>query len=190
MSDRQPDPIAEARRQWTAHGWHEAADGMVMVTSLVRVQQLLMERIEALLRPHDLTFARYELLQVLAFSSRGSLPMTRLGSVLQVHATSVTSAVDRLERQEFCRRLRHPDDGRMVLAQITDAGRAVVRTATDELNAAVFERPGLEARDVAALTRLLTRFRESVGDAGPPDAGDGTDHRPGAGAGDAHYTAS
>eukprot|EP01032_Pedospumella_encystans_P009400 gene9401-biopygen7846 len=38
---------------------------MAMVTSLVRVQQLVMERIEAVLRPLDLTFARYEILMLL-----------------------------------------------------------------------------------------------------------------------------
>ena len=90
-----PDPIREAHRQWAAHGWGEAADGMAMVTSVVRAQQLLMERIDAALRPLDLTFARYEVLQLLAFSRSGSMPMTRLGSLLQVHPTSVTSAVGR-----------------------------------------------------------------------------------------------
>ena len=67
-----PDPIREAHRQWAAHGWGEAADGMAMVTSVVRAQQLLMERIDAALRPLDLTFARYEVLQLLAFSRSGS----------------------------------------------------------------------------------------------------------------------
>ena len=27
------DPIAEARRQWEAHGWHEAAPGMAAVAA-------------------------------------------------------------------------------------------------------------------------------------------------------------
>ena len=40
VSPRERDPIREAHRQWVRHGWADAADGMVMVTSLVRVQQL------------------------------------------------------------------------------------------------------------------------------------------------------
>ena len=44
------DPISEAHRQWVAHGWPGAADGMAMVTSVVRAHQLLMERIDAVLR--------------------------------------------------------------------------------------------------------------------------------------------
>ena len=162
MSDR--DPIREARRHWVKHGWSDAADGMVMVTSLVRVQQLLLERIDAVLRPLELTFARYEVLRLLSFSSAGAMPMTRLGSLLQVHPTSVTSAVDRLERQGFVERQRQDEDRRVILAAITEAGRSVVEKATDGLNSEVFEKPGLPAARVAALTELLDGFRAGAGD--------------------------
>jgi DNA-binding MarR family transcriptional regulator len=137
---------------------------MVMVTSLVRAQQLLMERIDAVLRPLELTFARYEVLRLLSFSSAGAMPMTRLGSLLQVHPTSVTSAVDRLERQGFVERQRRDDDRRVVLAAITDAGRAVVEKATDGLNTEVFERPGVDPAQLGDLTRLLGVLRADAGD--------------------------
>jgi DNA-binding MarR family transcriptional regulator len=158
------DPIREAHRQWVAHGWAEAADGMAMVTSLVRVQQLLLERIDAVLRPLGLTFARYEVLRLLSFSSAGAMPMTRMGSLLQVHPTSVTSAVDRLEAQGFVSRSRRETDRRVVLATITDAGRAVVDEATAGLNASVFDNPGLPASELADLPRLLGLLRAGAGD--------------------------
>ena len=164
MSTGERDPIREAHRQWVAHGWEPAADGMAMVTSVVRVQQLLLERIDAVLRPRGLTFARYEVLRLLSFSSAGAMPMTRLGSLLQVHPTSVTSAVDRLERQGFVERQRQDEDRRVVLAAITDAGRHVVEQATAGLNSEVFEKPGLPAARVAALTELLDGFRAGAGD--------------------------
>lgn len=161
MSDR--DPIREAHRQWVAHGWADAADGMAMVTRVVRVQQLLQQRIDAVLRPLDLTFARYEVLRLLSFSRSGAMPMTRLGSLLQVHPTSVTSAVDRLERQGFVRRERRAADRRVVLASLTPTGTAVLDTATTGLNA-VFEQPGLEPEQLATLTGLLDVLRVSAGD--------------------------
>ena len=164
MSTTDRDPIREAHRQWVAHGWTEAADGMAMVTSLVRVQQLLLERIEAVLRPLGLTFARYEILRLLSFSSAGAMPMTRMGSLLQVHPTSVTSAVDRLEAQGHVARTRSGSDRRVVLATITDAGRAVVEEATAGLNREVFEAPGLPAAELADLTRLLGSLRAGAGD--------------------------
>jgi DNA-binding MarR family transcriptional regulator len=157
------DPIREAHRQWVAHGWSAAADGMAMVTSLTRVQQLVMERIDAVLRPLDLTFARYEVLRLLSFSRAGGMPMTRLGSLLQVHPTSVTSAVDRLERQGYVERVRRTDDRRVVVASLTDAGRSVVETATAGLNE-IFENPGLDPARVAALTDLLGAIRADAGD--------------------------
>jgi DNA-binding MarR family transcriptional regulator len=160
----QLDPIREARRQWVAHGWDESAPGMAMVTSVVRVHQLLMERIDAVVRPHDLTFARYEILRLLAFTRAGALPMTRLGSLLQVHPTSVTSAVDRLEKQGFVRRSRGEADKRVVLCAITDAGRSVVEKATAELNERVFADPGLSPEQTAALTDLLGVLRAGAGD--------------------------
>lgn len=165
-SDREPgrDPIREAHRQWLAHGWHDAADGMAMVTSVVRVQQLLMERIDAALRPLDLTFARYEVLRLLSFSRSGSMAMTRLGSLLQVHPTSVTSAVARLERQQYVERTRGDADRRIVLATITEAGRAAVDRATRALNSDVFEQPGLPGPAVATLTQQLTELRAGLGD--------------------------
>ena len=158
------DPIAEAHRQWVRHGWGAAADGMAMVTSVARVHQLLMERIDTVLRPLDLTFARYEVLRLLSFSRSGSMAMTRLGSLLQVHPTSVTSAVDRLEAQGYVERLRREQDRRVILASITDAGRDIVERATQGLNATVFERPGLGAGDVSDLTTLLSAFRANAGD--------------------------
>jgi DNA-binding MarR family transcriptional regulator len=158
------DPIREARRQWVEHGWGDAADGMAMVTSVVRVQQLLLERIDAVLRPLDLTFARYEVLMLLSFTSSGAMAMARVGSYLQVHPTSVTSAVDRLEKQGYVARTRSATDRRVVLASITDAGRVVADRATAGLNTEVFETPGLSGREVSRLTKLLGAYRASAGD--------------------------
>lgn len=158
------DPIREAHRQWQVHGWGDAAEGMAMVTSVVRAHQLLMERIDAVLRPLDLSFARYEVLRLLAFTKAGSMPMTRLGSLLQVHPTSVTSAVNRLEAQGYVERLRREADRRVILAAITPAGRRAVDEATKRLNTEVFERPGLNPDGVTQLTGLLTELRAAAGD--------------------------
>lgn len=158
------DQIREAQRQWNVHGWTEAADGMALVMSVVRSQQLLMERIDGALRPMGLTLARFEVLRLLEFVRSGSLPMTRLGSLLQVHPTSVTSAVDRLEKQGFVERRRRDDDRRVVLAVITDAGRQVLDQATKALNSQVFEQPGLPPDEVRELTARLTDLRAGLGE--------------------------
>jgi len=158
------DPIAEAKRQWIAHGWADAADGMAAVTSLMRAQQIVLARVDAVLRPHRLTFARYELLMLLHFTRQGALPITKASARLQVHPSSVTNAVDRLEQAAMVRRLPHPEDGRATLIEITDRGRKVALAATQDLNDAVFSNPGLAPRRVSALVAAITDLRARAGD--------------------------
>lgn len=165
--DAQPlavDPIAEAARQWAAHGWASAADGMAAVTSLMRAQQIILSRVEAALRPFEISFARYEVIMLLYFSTRRSLPMRVIGSRLQVHQTSVTNAVDRLEAAGLVARRPHPTDRRATLVELTQSGVGVAETATAALNQAVFDRPGLDAPQVRALVDVLASLRRDAGD--------------------------
>src|SRR3954453_4312630 len=117
------DPIDLARSRWCDEGWTGAADGMSVVTSIMRVQQVLLARVETILRPLSLTFARYEVLMLLRFSRKGCLPVGKIGERLQVHPASVTNAVHRLEQDGFVVRTPNPSDGRSVLAEITSTGR-------------------------------------------------------------------
>jgi DNA-binding MarR family transcriptional regulator len=157
------DPIAEAKRQWIAHGWEDAAEGMTVVTSVMRAQQLLLARIEGTLKPFQLTFARFELLRLIAFTHDGRVPLTRAVKRLQVHPATVTSAVDRLVKDGLVERERHPDDGRAAVLTITDAGRALVDRATDALNG-VFADIGMPQEDAVTLVRIIARFRERQAD--------------------------
>jgi DNA-binding MarR family transcriptional regulator len=157
------DPIAEAKRQWVAHGWADAAEGMTVVTSIMRAQQLLLARIEFALRPFQLTFARFELLRLIAFTHDGRVPLTRAVKRLQVHPASVTSALDRLVKDGLVERERHPDDGRAAVLTITDAGRDLVDRATEVLND-VFADVGIPQEDAVELVRIIARFRERQAD--------------------------
>ena len=156
------DPIEEAARQWALR-WG-AVEEMRAVTSLMRVQQLVLAELDEILKPHGLTFARYEALVLLTFSRKGSLPLGKMGERLQVHPTSVTSIVDRLEAAEFVVRRPHPRDGRAVLAEITDAGRAVVDAATADLTSAQFGLRALGPDALDDLFRLLRPVRRGAGD--------------------------
>jgi DNA-binding MarR family transcriptional regulator len=137
---------------------------MAAVTSVVRAYQIFLARVDRCLKPFGLTFARYELLMLLSFSRAGSLPLNKLGSRLQVHPTSITSAVDRLEAQGFLVRRPHPSDGRVILAEITPAGRGVAKTATQAVNTDVFETTGLDADQIQALVEVLRVLRGGAGD--------------------------
>jgi DNA-binding MarR family transcriptional regulator len=137
---------------------------MAVVTSVMRTQQILLARVDEVLAPFGLTFARFELLRLLGFSREGALPLGKAGARLQVHQTSITNAVDRLEAQGLVRRVRHPTDGRAVLAEITAEGRRVVKRATVELNARVFTDLGLDDGELERLFAVLETFRRVAGD--------------------------
>lgn len=158
------DPIAEAARQWAAHGWADAAPGMSAVASVIRAQQLMLARIDRALKPFELSFARFEMLRLLAFAREGRMPLASAIARLQVHPTSVTNTVDRLSRDALVVREPHPGDGRAAFISLTDAGRALVEQATRALNTEVFTAPGLSEADTADLVRILARLREDAGD--------------------------
>jgi DNA-binding MarR family transcriptional regulator len=156
------DPIDEAARQW-GERW-ERVPAMHAVTSLMRVQQLVVGRLDAILRPHGLSFARYEALVLLVFSARGSLPLGKMGERLQVHPTSVTSIVRRLEAAGLVVRRAHPDDRRAVLCEVTPEGRALVETATADLVATDFALGALGDDQLSELSALLRPVRHGAGD--------------------------
>jgi DNA-binding MarR family transcriptional regulator len=156
------DPIARAAAIW--EGRFGDSRAMAAVTSIMRAQQILLAELDALLRPHGLTFARYEALVLLTFSRRGALPLRLIGERLMVHPTSVTNTINRLERQELVIRRPNPMDGRGTLAEITPAGREVVERATADLMAAAFGMRGYADSQLEEAFWLLRELRVTAGD--------------------------
>ncbi len=166
------DPIERAGQTWEQHFGPAAA--MRAATSIFRVQQILLARFDEALRPHDLTFARYEVLVLLTFSRTGELPLKVIGSRLMVHPTSVTNAIDRLTAAGYVRRRPNPADGRGVLAGITGAGRAVVEQATAALTDMDFALQDVPPDELSTLFDILRRVRLGAGDvAGSAVTGEG-----------------
>ena len=158
------DRIAQARENWQRSGWGDVADGMVVVTSVMRAHQILLARVENALRPYDLSFSRFELLRLLAFSRTGALPIGKASDRLQVHVTSVTHAIRLLEAAGLVERVPHPSDGRTTLVQITALGRSTVKDATITLNNEVFSDLGMSAEESGALVASIGALRRSAGD--------------------------
>jgi len=156
------DPIARAAQTWQSRFGDSKA--MAAVTTIMRVQQILLAELDGLLRPHGLTFARYEALVLLSFSRDGALPMSLIGQRLMVHPTSVTNTIDRLEKQAFVVRRPNPRDGRGTLAEITPAGREVMQRATADLMKAEFGLPGYGDARLDELFTMLRGVRVAAGD--------------------------
>jgi DNA-binding MarR family transcriptional regulator len=161
------DPIDRAGDLWQQRWPDEPSEvyaSMRAVTSIMRAHQILIAQLDATLRPFGITFSRYEALVLLVHSRNGALPLSKIGERLQVHATSVTNVIDRLEAAGLVRREPNPRDGRGTLAVITEDGRKVADKATVELNSARFVMSALPASDLEALFRILRRLRLEAGD--------------------------
>jgi DNA-binding MarR family transcriptional regulator len=156
------DPIARAAEIWQHRFGPSAA--MAAVTSVMRAQQILLGELDRILRPHGLTFARYEALVLLSFSRRGALPLRVIGERLMVHPTSVTNTIGRLEKQGMVVRRPNPRDGRGTLAEITASGRDVVQRATGDLMAADFGLAGYADGQLTEIFGLLRGLRLAAGD--------------------------
>lgn len=142
----------------TADGWayYEAA------SALLRTASLVSHKVDEVVRPHGLTFARYEVLLLLSWSRRGQMSLARIGDQLLVHQASITGVVDRLEADRLARRVAHPSDGRVTLAQITNRGRLVVAEATDSI--ACDLDLGIDDDTAEEIYALVQRLRRGVGD--------------------------
>jgi DNA-binding MarR family transcriptional regulator len=158
------DPIEEAGRQWEEHWGAEHVPSMVAVTSVMRAQQILLARLNEVLDPLELTFARYEALMLLYLSREGSLPLGKMGARLQVHPASVTSLVDGLERARYAQRTPHPTDRRTTLATITPRGQKVAGAATEALNAISFGTAPLGRGELETVADALKLLRVGAGD--------------------------
>ncbi|GAA3542052.1 MarR family transcriptional regulator [Amycolatopsis ultiminotia] len=156
------DPIARAASLWEDR--IGPAGTMAAVTGVMRVQQIIQSAVDGALKPHGLTFARYEALVLLTFSRNSRLPMRVMGERLQLHPTSVTNIVDRLERDGLVKRVPHPTDRRTTLVEITGDGRTRREAATEAVTAIDFGLTGLTERQVGQLIELLTKVRKSSGD--------------------------
>lgn len=156
---RRFDPIEEAGRQWRRHWGTAHVPEMMAVTSIMRVQQILLARLNEALEGCGLTFARYEALMLLYFSRAGELPLGKIGGRLQVHPTSVTNLIDGLESAGYVIRSPHPTDRRTTLASITELGRQTASAATAALHELRFGTEPLSKADLGALTGLLREYR-------------------------------
>ena len=156
------DPVDEATRHWDER--YSDASGFRGLVSLIRSYGAVVRSIESVLRPLGLNLSRYEVLLLLSFTRAGRLPTMRLRDLLMVHGSSVTYLVDRLEEAGLIERHADPDDGRVSLVCITDAGRGLVDHASARLVEFQFGALGELGEDQRAmLASLLGRLRGGPG---------------------------
>jgi DNA-binding MarR family transcriptional regulator len=78
---------------------------------------------------HDLTLAEYDVLLRLTSAPDKALRMSDLAQRVLMSPSGITRLVDRLTKRGFVERQEDPDDGRVAMAHLTQAGVQHLRTA-------------------------------------------------------------
>ena len=107
------------------------AEELASWREFLRAHARLTRQMEAdLVAEQHLSLASYDVLVQLAEASGRRLRMTDLAEALLLSRSGVTRLVGRLERIGLVARLRAADDGRGVVAELTDHGLDRLRTAS------------------------------------------------------------
>ena len=105
-----------------------------------------------------------------ALYSKGALPVNELGRKLFLTSGSITTAVDRAQRQGLVRRTADPADKRVALVELTDTGRErmaqVLQRHFRNLGAAL---SGLSCDEQGQLADLLRKLGKHAAGLGARD---------------------
>lgn len=118
--------------------------------AVLRVHAAVVPRLERELAAVGMPLSWYDVLLELASAPDRRLRMTELGARATLSRERVSRVVDELERAGLVRRERNPDDGRSLLAALTDDGRARFRAAAPVYLDAVTRHFGAHLDDAQA----------------------------------------
>lgn len=112
----------------------------------------------------NLTFFSYLVLAMLSESPERTLTMTELANLSSSSASRLSHVVAKLEKRGWIQRSTSPEDGRVTLATLTEAGwEGIVDTAPSHVahvRQLIYSQ--LTEQDVADLTRVLTKITTNV----------------------------
>jgi DNA-binding MarR family transcriptional regulator len=124
--------------------------GYDLVIQVLSVANVMVKESHRLFRPHGLSDAQFNVLNVLGPEAAG-LSQRALSEVLVVDRSNITGLLDRMERSGWVKRTDHPSDRRVYVVTLTGEGRklwqkvlpeyvAVVRQVTAAIPAADLKR--------------------------------------------------
>ncbi|PZF85511.1 MarR family winged helix-turn-helix transcriptional regulator [Jiangella anatolica] len=107
-----------------------------------------------LLEPMGLTHPQY--LVMLALWEREPRSVKDLSSTLQLESATLSPLLKRLEAARYVSRRRSADDERLLVVELTDAGRAL-RAEAEKIPYAIVDRLGMPVSELEDLHASLTR---------------------------------
>jgi len=137
--------------------------GYELVSAVMATADAFLRESQRLFRPHGLTAAQYNLLNVVAESTEG-LSQRALGDRLVVDRSNITGLIDRMETAGWVRRKDHPVDRRSYLVELTPAGRKLWREITPRYLAVVSQvTGGFSGKRMREMVRNLQQLEIAAG---------------------------
>jgi DNA-binding MarR family transcriptional regulator len=160
-----PFDIVEASRHLWLGRWDEsAASGMTVFAAILRSYEMLRDQVDAVLRRHHLTFARYSVLAWITDEPSSPHSLSWISKTLRMPPATLTNVIDHLESKGLIQREPHPSDARTTLAITTPRGRELSDLVTSQLNSEVYSHIALPVHERDQLTDLLRRVRAGGND--------------------------
>jgi DNA-binding MarR family transcriptional regulator len=130
---------------------------------VLRAHAAVVPRLERELAAVGMALSWYDVLLELNSAPDRRLRMTELGARAVLSRERVSRVVDELERAGLVRRERNPDDGRSLLAVVTDEGRDQLRAAAPTYLAGIARHFGdhLDADEARIIGTALHRVVEA-----------------------------
>lgn len=150
--------IKERLKQRTFTSPHQEAMLSVIVCS-----DFLIRQMDELTEPFGITSAQYNVLRILRGVYPNGHPRREIIQRMIQSAPDVTRLIDRLERNEFVRRGKSTEDGRLSLTYITDKGLAlldVIQPQLDEIDSNLVN--SLTEDEAVVLAKLCDKLAGSV----------------------------
>lgn len=131
--------------------------GYDLVIQVLATASVMVRESHRLFRPHGLTEAQFNVLNVLGDSPAGR-SQRELSDVLVVDRSNITGLLDRMEKCGWVKRSDHPSDRRVYLVSLTAAGQKLWQAVLPEYVAAV--RQVTHAVPAADLKRALDTLKQ------------------------------
>jgi DNA-binding MarR family transcriptional regulator len=164
------DRVDTILEEWKRERPDVDASGMAIIGRISRLDRMIAPHLKRIFARHELEPWDFD---VLATLRRAGAPYRltagQLVSAMMITSGAVTNRLDRLERRSLIRRSAEPNDGRVVLVELTNAGlERIDRALPDHVANEARIIAGLTARDRATLARLLRQLHNAVEGLGIP----------------------
>jgi DNA-binding MarR family transcriptional regulator len=129
--------------------------------NLVRTTDLLTREVAAVLKPHQLSEAQYNVLRILRGAGPDGYACSEVGHRLVTRDPDVTRLLDRLEARALIARAREHTDRRVVTTRITTTGLALLDALDRPVREAVDRMlDHMSARQLTTLIDMLELARQ------------------------------